>query len=39
MGFNEFKMDMILYIKIYGEFKNIFNGMYVVVKEDLVKNI
>lgn len=39
LGLNEFKMDMIQYIKTHGEPSNIPNGMYAVVKEDLEKNI
>ncbi|MDY0139628.1 MAG: helicase-related protein [Candidatus Izemoplasmatales bacterium] len=39
LGLNEFKMDMIQYIKTHGEPSNIPNGMYAVVKENLEKNI
>lgn len=39
LGLNEFKMDMIQYIKTHGEPSNIPNGLYAVVKEDLEKNI
>ena len=39
LGLNEFKMDMIQYIKTHGEPTNIPNGLYAVVEEDLEKNI
>jgi SNF2 family DNA or RNA helicase len=39
LGLNEFKMDMIQYIKTHGEPSNIPNGLYAVVKEDEDKNI
>jgi hypothetical protein len=39
LGLNEFKMDMIQYIKTHGEPKNIPNGLYAVVEENIEKNI
>lgn len=39
LGLNEFKMDMIQYIKTHGEPTNIPNGLYAVVEEDIDKNI
>jgi len=39
LGLNEFKMDMIQYIKTHGEPSNIPNGLYAVVSENLDKNI
>lgn len=39
LGLNEFKMDMIQYIKTHGEPSNIPNGLYAVVQENLEKNI
>lgn len=39
LGLNEFKMDMIQYIKTHGEPTNIPNGLYAVVEENLEKNI
>lgn len=39
LGLNEFKMDMIQYIKTHGEPSNIPNGLYAVVSENLEKNI
>jgi hypothetical protein len=39
LGLNEFKMDMIQYIKTHGEPSNIPNGLYAVVGEDTEKNI
>jgi SNF2 family DNA or RNA helicase len=39
LGLNEFKMDMIQYIKTHGEPKNIPNGLYAVVSENPEKNI
>lgn len=34
LGLNEFRMDMIAYIKAHGEPKNIPNGLYAVVRHD-----
>lgn len=39
LGLNEFKMDMIQYIKTHGEPTNIPNGLYAVVEENSEKNI
>lgn len=39
LGLNEFRMDMIQYIKTHGEPKNIPNGLYAVVPEDEEKGI
>lgn len=39
LGLNEFRMDMIQYIKTHGEPSNIPNGLYAVVREDLSKGI
>jgi len=39
LGLNEFKMDMIQYIKVHGKPSNIPNGLYAVVSENLDKNI
>ena len=39
LGLNEFKMDMIQYIKVHGEPSNIPNGLYAVVAENLNKNV
>lgn len=39
LGLNEFRMDMIQYIKAHGEMKNIPNGLYAVVPEDDDKGI
>ncbi len=39
LGLNEFRMDMLQYIKTHGEPKNIPNGLYAVVKEDKTKGI
>lgn len=39
LGLNEFRMDMIQYIKTHGEPTNVPNGLYAVVSEDLSKNI
>lgn len=39
LGLNEFRMDMIQYIKTHGEPHNIPNGLYAVVPEDRSKGI
>ena len=39
LGLNEFRMDMITYIKTHGEPHNIPNGLYAVVPEDPAKGI
>lgn len=39
LGLNEFRMDMIAYIKAHGEPKNIPNGLYAVVRHDEGKGI
>lgn len=39
LGLNEFRMDMIQYIKNHGEPSNIPNGLYAVVPEDKDKGI
>lgn len=39
LGLNEFRMDMLQFIKEHGEPKNIPNGLYAVVPEDLTKGI
>jgi superfamily II DNA/RNA helicase len=39
LGLNEFRMDMVQYIKNHGEPKNIPNGLYAVVPEDKEKGI
>ena len=39
LGLNEFRMDMIQYIKNHGEPSNIPNGLYAVVPEDKEKGI
>ena len=39
LGLNEFRMDMIAYIKAHGEPKNIPNGLYAVVCHDEEKGI
>lgn len=39
LGLNEFRMDMVAYIKEHGEPKNIAHGLYCVVRHDDEKNI
>lgn len=39
LGLNEFRMDMLQYIKVHGEPKNIPTGLYAVVPENLEKGI
>ena len=39
LGLNEFRMDMVAYIKEHGEPKNIAHGLYCVVRHDEEKNI
>ncbi len=39
LGLNEFRMDVISYIKEHGEPKNIANGLYAIVKHDEEANI
>ena len=39
LGLNEFRMDMVSYIKSHGEPKNIAHGLYCVVPHDEEKNI
>ena len=39
LGLNEFRMDMVTYIKAKGEPKNVAHGLYCVVKHDDEKNI
>ena len=39
LGLNEFRMDMVAYIKEHGEPKNIAHGLYCVVRQDDEKNI
>ena len=39
LGLNEFRMDMIQYIKTHGEPKNIPNGLYAVVPHDEEKGV
>lgn len=39
LGLNEFRMDMVAYIKEHGEPKNIAQGLYCVVRHDDEKNI
>lgn len=39
LGLNEFRMDMIQYIKTHGEPSNIPNGLYAVVPADEEKNV
>ena len=39
LGLNEFRMDVIQYIKEHGMPENIPNGLYAVVPEDLEKGI
>ena len=39
LGLNEFRMDMVAYIKAHGEPKNIAHGLYCVVPHDEEKNI
>ena len=39
LGLNEFRMDMISYIKAHGEPSNIPNGLYAVVPEDADKGV
>ena len=39
LGLNEFRMDMIQYIKAHGEMRNIPNGLYAVVPQDTDKGI
>ena len=39
LGLNEFRMDMVAYIKAHGEPKNIAHGLYAVVRHDDEKGI
>lgn len=39
LGLNEFRMDVVAYIKAHGEPKNIANGLYCVVRHDDEMNI